>query len=163
MNPRDCNKDKNFKDYRERLLIEQLSNPHMQYISGHFPFSNQAFQEFAQEWNFVTVLRNPVDRWFSLYFFNRYKHSDHAKLNTNLEQYIESGEGIFHGLSYVRAFTDWKKVPNLLSLDQTSLNEAVDQAIKNLNNFTLVGILEKMDVFNKDFQNLFCRWSLKNH
>ena len=143
------------RDYREKILLDSMSNGKNKYISGHFPYSQKAFREFGQEWNFITVLRNPVSRWFSLYFFGKYKGSDHAKINMEIESYLESEQAITTGCSYVRVFTDKENFASISSLDQATLNKATDQAIKNLNDFALVGVLEELDMFVRDFEKVF--------
>lgn len=53
------------------------------------------------------------------------------------------------GNSYVRRLTEG------ISPTNASSDEGVKQAIENLNKFALVGILEKMDIFARDYQSLF--------
>lgn len=135
--------------YREKLLLYFLSNPQYKYISGHFSYSETAVVEFGGEWHFITVLRHPVSKWFSQYFFNRNKISDHFKIEADLESYVESEEGIALGSDYVRKLTQG------FHGTEAASKEAVTQAIENLKKFALVGVLERLDVFARDFRRLF--------
>ena len=140
-----------FKELKflENLLIYNMSVSSRKYIDGHFVYSDKAFKEFGEEWKFVTLLRHPVSKWFSKYFYNRYKESLHYKLDCDLETYLNSKTGIADGSDYVRCFTGSGL------LHDSNSKRAVKQAIGNLNNFSLIGVLEKIDVFNNNFKRQF--------
>ena len=57
---------------RENLLLYYMSQ-NMKYISGHFGFSEIGYRKFLGGYTFITILRDPVKRWISVYLFNRYK------------------------------------------------------------------------------------------
>jgi CYTH domain-containing protein len=42
-----------------------------------------------------------------------------------------------------------------ISLQKASSDEAVNQVIENLNKFALVGVLEKVDIFARDYKSIF--------
>ena len=136
-------------EFFEQLLIYNMSISTRKYIDGHFVYSERAFKEFRDEWKFVTMLRNPVSKWFSKYFFNRYKESLHYKLDCDLETYLESKTGVAEGSDYVRCLT------GLSLLHEWNSERAVEQAIRNLNNFTIVGVVEKINLFVRDFESQF--------
>src|SRR4030042_2161170 len=48
---------------REELLAYALSLSKYKFASGHIPCRPKLVEEFHKTWNFVTILRNPVDRW----------------------------------------------------------------------------------------------------
>ncbi len=141
----------NVMDYRKKLLLYYMSIERMKYISGHFFYSEKAMEEFGKEWNFLTLLRHPVSRWFSHYFMDRYREHgvSHARICSDLESFVESERALHEARKYVLAFTEG------ISLSDASSNEAVNQAIENLKKFALVGVLEKMDAFTRDYKNLF--------
>ena len=141
--------DEPIEDYKQKLLLYYLSNSDCKYISGHFRYSERAMEEFGNHCQFITILRSPVSQWFSLYFFNRYKQSPRFKLHEDLESFIESEAALHLGSSYVYKLTD------NISWNEASSEKAIEQAIENLNKFALVGILEKMDSFIKDYETLF--------
>lgn len=136
-------------EFLENLLIYNMSISSRKYIDGHFVYSQKAFEEFGDEWKFVTLLRHPVSKWFSKYFYNRYKESLHYKLDCDLETYVESKTGIAEGSDYVRCLT------GLSLFHDSNSKRAVEQAIGNLHNFFLIGVLEKIDVFKNKFKRQF--------
>jgi hypothetical protein len=136
-------------EFLENLLIYNMSIPTLKYIDGHFLYSERAHAEFKEQWAFITLFRHPVSKWFSKYFYNRYKQSSHYRLDSDLETYSESERGIADGSDYVSWLTG-------LSLKDDAISDrAVEHAIRNLDNFTLIGVLEKMDLFVRDFHKTF--------
>lgn len=136
-------------DYREKILLYYMSNSGYRYISGHFQYSQKAFEEFGKEWYFVTILRDPVSKWFSHYFFNKYKEDSHFKIEDNIEDFLESERATALGCDYVS-----KLVGETGEIDYTSEN-AIKAAINNLHKFKLVGVIEDTDSFAKKYHDLF--------
>lgn len=134
---------------REHLLLYYMSLKRIRYISGHFSYSETAFREYGNEWDFVTVLRDPVSRWFSHYFFNRYKVDDHFRINQDLETYLESDRGASQGHFLVYYLTGQG------SGERTVSEQAVEQAIKTLGKFAVVGSLKHLDVFKDRFEKRY--------
>ena len=146
------------RDYRERLLIYHMAKEHQKLIYGHFFFSQKSFDTFGSEWNFITILRNPVSKWFSQYFYNRFKKSEHFKLDSDLESFLSTNESISMGRDYVYNLTDD------VSFEDASSDWAAKQAISNLDHFALVGILEKLDLFSSQYEKYFdAKLSIKKH
>jgi hypothetical protein len=40
------------------------------FITGHFTFSNKIFNEISDDYDYITVLREPVQRFISKYYYN---------------------------------------------------------------------------------------------
>ena len=133
--------------YREYLLLYFMSIKNVKFITGHYNFSEIAFREFGKEWTFITMLRHPVSRWFSHYFFNRYKKSDHFKINDDLASFVDSGPGQRMGHFYVYNLTGEGQFGSVST-------KTVAQAIECLEKFSVVGCLEYLDVFLKQFEEL---------
>jgi hypothetical protein len=134
----------------ENILLYYMSVPQCRYISGHFAYSEKAVERFKDEWSLITLLRHPVSKWFSKYFYNRYKtHSTHYKLECDLNTYVASETAIADGSDYVRCFAEAGM------RHKSTSDEAVNEAIANLNNFNLVGVLEHVDSFSNEYQSLF--------
>ncbi len=136
------------RQYRQSLLLYYLGRKRTRYIGGHFGFSETAIREFAGEWRFITLLRNPVDRWFSQYFYNRYKDGAHARIETDLDEYAYSEAGRGAGETLVRNLID----PG--SGDALRRSPSSDEAIANLEKFDLVGCLETIDILLRDLGRL---------
>lgn len=137
--------------YREKLLLYNMSLEKMKYISGHFYYSEKAMREYKEEWSFVTLLRDPVSRWFSHYFMDRYADfsPSFAKIDKDLEAFLKTERAKHFALFYVVAFNDG------ISLREASSEEAIEQAIANINKFSLVGVLEKIDDFIDGYKQIF--------
>jgi hypothetical protein len=95
-------------------------------------------------WRVVTLLRHPVDRWFSSFFFNRYKEEDsHYGIDMELDEYLETPEAIREGNMYVRI---------LNGLDEAEVlrcSDAVETACRVLDGLSVVGTVEAMDSFRE--------------
>jgi len=135
--------------YRELLLLYAMGHPQYRFIKGHVQYSEAAFEAFGDSWKFITVFRDPVSKWFSEYFYNRHKSSPHAKILAELPTFVASEAANKYGNDYVRYLvsdkerTDWDS------------EEAIENAIANLDHFAVVGILEDMDRFVTDFRKRF--------
>lgn len=135
--------------YREGLLLYFMSRNEIRYVNGHFAFSNIAYDAFSDDWEFITILRDPVDRWFSHYFFNRYKTDDHFRIHEDLEAFVMSDLGRELGHYYVDKFSG-SGVSGASSID-----EGVEAALANLAKFSIVGHLEDLDGFVAEFERRY--------
>jgi hypothetical protein len=147
--PHDASSDYPIMKLRENLLLYSMSQKRTRYISGHFTFSEIAYQKFSGDFSFLTLLRDPVKRWISTYFYNRYKDSDHFKVDLEIEQYLDSDFGRSQGAEYV------KFIGGHQASEDYSSAEAVERAKRNLHKFDIVGILEDMDDFKDQFRKRF--------
>jgi len=117
---------------------------HYRYVSGHYVFDERIWEAFADTWKFMTVLREPTSRWYSNYFYNRYKtNSEHMRINESLAEFVQTERAQKEGSAYVQYLTNHRDSA-----------DAVERAIENLNQFHLVGLLEEMDVLTQDLQKL---------
>jgi len=134
---------------RENLLLYFLNQKNTKYISGHFPFSDTAYSEFHNKFEFITILRDPVKRFLSSYFFNRYKKGDHRKIKSDIETYVQSEFGQSQGYEYVKFLGGAD-----INSDYSS-KQAVERAIHNLQKFDIVGCLEYQKKFLDQFEARF--------
>ena len=137
-------------EFRDEILLYFLTMRHPKFVSGHFAFSPRADKIFGNEWSYVTVLREPVNRWFSHFYFNQTiesgtkSFSEHA-LNTALERFLNDsgdraesmGQLFVKNLSYFEGRSD------------------LEIAKANLKKFALVGFLEEIPRFELDFKKKF--------
>ena len=146
------------RDCREQILLYHMSKEQQKLIYGHFFYSQKSYEAFGLEWEYITILREPVSKWFSQYFYNRFKKSDHFKLNAELESFLDSDESLAMGRDYVCNLTDG------VSLNDAASTWAIEQAINNLGHFSVVGILEKLDLFSRQYEEHFnAKLSVKNY
>jgi len=134
--------------YRQECLVELLSKPKYKYVSGHYRCTQEVLDQFEKDWAFFTLLRHPVKRWFSHYFYNRYKTKQHYKTKLSIDEYLESPSGQSIGSMFVRFLS---AVPDHRS------EEAIQDAIANLDRFALVGVLENQEKFTASFEKVFGR------
>lgn len=135
--------------FRENLLVYFMSQ-NVQFISGHFSFSEQAYQNFSGTYTYITLLRDPVTRWISQYFFDTYKtHSTFRRIEEDLPTFIHSARGKSHGFQYVQMLGGLRPAK-----DYTS-PQAIAEAKENLHKFDLIGCLEYFDHFLDQFKKLF--------
>ena len=143
-------------DVRRDLLNYALSLPAVKCIVGHFHFSNIAFEQYRSTWNFVTVLRSPIQRWLSHYSYNLKSKSKYS-IDLSLEEFV----GTEQAASFGRAFVD--EVTDDLDKSELSLDALVSIAIERYKGFSLVGSIEDSAGFARDFEKKFgCRLQIKH-
>lgn len=136
---------------RERDLLMSLASPKNKLIAGHVPYSCYAYNHFHETTLFMSLLREPVSRFLSLFFFNRYKGSDHYSLECSLDQFIDSERGEQAGQSYQRTF----------GRDESGVIENADkrylQALSNLKKLDIIGVVEEMSSFEEKMEDILRR------
>ncbi len=136
---------------RESLLLYNLYQSKIKFISGHFAFSETAYQSFSDQYSCITILRDPVERWISSYFFNTFKKDDHRKIRLEIDEYLQSDFSRAQGYEYA------KFLGGINPTSDYSSAQAIDRAKENLQKFRLVGFLEYMDIFVQNFEKTFGR------
>jgi hypothetical protein len=139
----------NWKPYNEKLLLYQLARNGQMYVAGHFFYSQKAFDAFSDQWNFITILRNPVDRWFSQYYYARYTTNTMKNTKLDIHEYLNTEEGRGAGGAFATMLEgeadNWRRNPD----------QCVEDAIANLKRFKIVGCLERLDLFEEKFNEIF--------
>jgi hypothetical protein len=138
---RECGVD--LHEFRRMVTWYSTSRPKVLFVSGHVKYGIDAVS--AEEWNVVTVLREPVEKWFSQYFYNRYKASSHSRVEEELDDFIDTPAAREYGSDYLGYLGSW----------ECRGAPSVDDAVRNLRRFKLVGILEDLDRFVGDFRESF--------
>ena len=140
-------------DYRRDLLLYYLSKRNIRYVFGHFAYSKKAYHEFGQKWHFITVLRHPVDRWFSHYFYNKDADRGPFGITEDISTFLRSERAVKLGQLYVRNLTEGDDLPG--GNQSVGMSKAVASAINILDGFSLVGCLEHLDIMCLQFKQLF--------
>ena len=141
-------------DYEEvRLAEEQLayymSLKSVRYISGHVTFNEAIYKAFGDRFKYVTVIRHPVRRWVSHYFYVRYRESDRGIINDDLIDYLKTDRAKSIGHHYVKYLGGGREDSDYRS------DEAVESAKANLHKLEVVGFLENLDGFVESFKKRF--------
>ncbi|WP_444907833.1 sulfotransferase family 2 domain-containing protein [Microbulbifer sp. SSSA008] len=131
---------------RETVMVHNLSINSNYYGHGHSFCRPNVVKNFSNEWNFITVLRNPIDRWISLYTYNTYKKSQWDKNSLPLDKYIESQIGVMTGQVFIRYFSDFS---------DSNPSEHIEQALKNLQQISIVGTTNHLDKLTQQISKDF--------
>ena len=139
--------DLDLMSYRENLLLYHLAKEDCRLVTGHYNWSDRAYRLFGDEWKFVTVLRHPVKKWLSQYYFNRYKDipAQHFQIDMDIDEYMNSEEGRALGHDQVSKLSD---------LAITEPDAMLEAALENLDRFDVVGLTEHLDRFQRGFRTV---------
>lgn len=131
--------------FREQLVLYEMFRG-TRYIAGHIRYSPELWNLFHGQYIYTTCLRNPIKKYISNYFYNAFKESNHCKISDDLPTFINSERGKELGYEYVRYFAGMSE-----QVDYTS-PAIIQNAKDNISRFKVIGILEELDVFTKEFR-----------
>lgn len=135
---------------RRALLAYHLATTDARLVHGHYRYSRAVFERYRDTWSFITVLRHPVERWYSHYYFNVAHTTDNEyQITEKLEEHVQSERAQIAGTELVRSFAD------LDDLQDSRSDEAVERAIANLRALDIVGTLEDLPGLNEAFRARF--------
>lgn len=137
--------------FRDTLAIEAMERQ-VKFIHGHARFNTEIWQEYGNRYAYGTVLRDPVKRYISHYFFNAVKApGEHYSIAATLSDFLESERGRRIGQLYVDFFVGFPKGRGA----PETLAEKTEVAKENLSKLALVGILEDLTTFTTRFKEKF--------
>jgi len=121
------------------------------FIHGHVPFVKEGMIGFRDKYEFVTLLREPASRLISSYRYSRRLPQEHGcadeeALKVRFRSYLDSAEGRLAANTFCYYLSG--------IFHSFEFGELRDQAIANLRHFSLVGVLEDLDGFAKEFTKL---------
>ncbi|MEM9313170.1 MAG: sulfotransferase family 2 domain-containing protein [Pseudomonadota bacterium] len=133
---------------RDQHLGYLLSSRYSQFVTGHYRFDETLHGPFSKRWIFTLVLRDPVDRFLSHFYYNRHKKGDFGRIEESLGDYINTrrapkAANVFVTLLAAR--------PN----HYAPIKEAdIRRACRNLREFRLIGLLEDLGDYCRRFEEL---------
>lgn len=127
-------------DFRRALFAYCITNPKSRLLTGHFRFCAEAYESVSDKWCLITVLRHPVERWLSHYYFNLNSGTEY-NIDLPIEAFLKTDRARALGAIYVDHFSEGRGDP--------------DTAIDALKQFDIVGCLENLGRFKTDFKNRF--------
>lgn len=124
----------------KRDLMAYHASGGSHYIQGHAPIDQDFISQYADEFLFVTLLRDPVDRFISHY------HFDPRCRKYPFPEFLESRRGWIesHILCYFFGEQPWGV--------REGIEGAPARAIQNLKRFSVVGVLEDQEAFSRECQ-----------
>lgn len=128
---------------REAMLLTHMAWD-TDLIHGHMLFSERAHRHFGDRYDFVTVLRDPIERVVSNFAHSR--HDGH--ISPDFDTYLDSAAGRMHALTYLRYFSGRHDI----APDQEE--DALETAKATLGKFALIGFLDQLDGFADGYRTL---------
>jgi hypothetical protein len=136
--------------HREEVLMYCLAEGNS-VVSGHFLYSDRAYQAFGDRYKFITILRDPVARLVSQFRYNNFVHD----IDMSFADYLDSSLAKRQSSDMTRYICGTPdRPPDAFSTPEASA-AALDVAKQNLRNFAVVGFTEKMDLFARNFGRVF--------
>lgn len=135
---------------REAILAYFVQRGHARFISGHYNYTTRAFLGHEEEFDLITVLRNPPDRLLSNYYFNRFREErSHFPINSELSEWLSTGQARATARMFTRMFVGDSEAATALDRagNENDIQAAVTEAIHNLRKFAIVGTLEQLKNF----------------
>ncbi|MEQ8469323.1 sulfotransferase family 2 domain-containing protein [Coleofasciculus sp. E1-EBD-02] len=137
---------------RDSFILDAM-NRDVSYISGHAHFNQQILERYSKNYAYVTLLRDPVKRYISNYFFDASKvKGDHSYVEQSLLDFLKTRRGIRRGHLYINYFSGF---PIERDYDLSKLSQRVEIAKQNILKFDCVGILENLQGFKERFKQQF--------
>jgi hypothetical protein len=129
------------KEFRERLLLYHLYNG-VRCVSAHVRFSRVAYENFNATHGFITMIRDPVERYLSHYFFGAGRNG-HMSIKMPLDEFVETEQGRQYGAAFCDYFS------GLSAYADFGTSNAIARAKRNLSLFAVVGFLDDLDDFRR--------------
>ncbi len=129
---------------REVQLMTYMAQE-MALIYGHFLFSKKADDFFGEPYKFITILRDPVTRVISNYRSARFEEF----ILSDLDSYLDSDVARRHAQVNLRYFSGIAEIP------EENCLKALKRAKENMDKFSVIGFIDKLDVFCKQFKAQF--------
>ena len=126
---------------RSAVLAYHLALDRPGVVKGHVPFSREIGDAFGRRWSFITVLRDPVDRFFSEFFYNRYKQHDHFAVGADLEEYLRTDDATRTSsqlVNFLSGRPDDRSQPT---------GAEIARAVDNLEYFSVIGFMDDLEAF----------------
>jgi hypothetical protein len=134
-----------------QTILRYKLNCNAPFLFGHFPVNEQLVSEYYGDYKFITLLREPCQRWISHYIYSRIRKSqrgernDVESINQELIDYLATEESDIQGSIYSYYFN------SDTSYDlKNQHNEIYVQSIQTLKRFHLVGFLDDVSKFIED-------------
>lgn len=133
-------------DLREQMMMYLLFED-VRCVSLHVRFSERAYDLFHDRYKFITILREPVGRFISNFFWSHNKPEAHGNIAEDLEAFLETDRAKRMGAIYSEFYSG---LP--ISTDFSS-DDAVARSIVNLKKFNVIGRLDDLPAFEEGLKS----------
>lgn len=139
----------------QRILTYHL-NLNWQYVSGHLPVNSKILNHFAPQYSFITVLRNPIERFISNYIFNKQTNTMAIMPPNSLENLTT--DSLIHEAKEILSSRRGWQMANTSTLfltgrypkDLTDAKSMQSEVSTNLAKFDVIGFLDDLAKFEQD-------------
>lgn len=128
-----------------------------QYISGHVTVTDQLINQFKSDYAFITILRDPVERFISNYIFNKLTN----KKSIMLPNCLTTDNVINEAKEILNSQRGWQmaNIPTMVLTgrypkDKDDAKTMQQEVSYNLSRFKVVGFLDRLSNFEKDCKEL---------
>lgn len=141
-----------------QYLLVYLLNLDNSYISGHMPVAGDIIENYQSQYDFITVLRHPVDRFISNYIFNKMTNPNPLLIPNNLsferlEEELYEVIASDRGLQFASVLT--MMITGRYPVDKQDAINMKDEFSDNLSKFKVVGFLDDLPGFAHSCEQQF--------
>jgi hypothetical protein len=133
--------------FREMMLLYLLYSD-IRCVAAHVAFNTATHEAFRDRYAFVTLLRDPVERFISHYFWSHRREGAYASITDELEDFLETPRARMLGCTYARYFFGSPPGTDLRTSPDTQA------AIENLRRLDSVGFLDDVGHFERALRRL---------
>ena len=123
-------------------LILYWAQTGKKFLTGHVWNDTRLVNLKKLDYLIVTCLRDPVSRWFSAFFYDHYKTDPHARIDLDIDEFLDSERARIMGTTYVRYVGGLRK-----DGDYTS-EKALKDSIDMLGTIDIIGFLDNLDLLS---------------
>lgn len=120
-------------------LILYWAQTGKKFLTGHVWNDPRLVDLKKLDFLIITCLRDPVGRWFSTYFYDSYKTGPHARIEQDIDDFLDSELARSMGSTYVRYIGGLREDSNYES------GQAVEDAVNMLPTIDIIGFLDNLD------------------
>lgn len=128
-----------------------------QYISGHITITEDLIKQFKDQYAFITILRDPVERFISNYIFNKLTNTKAIMLPNSLttDNVINEAKEILNSKrGWQMANSPTMYLTGRYPKDKDDAKAMQLEVANNLAQFKVVGFLDNLTAFEQDCAKL---------